>query len=524
MKILVVSLLRLGDIIQQQPLLKALRNKYPQAEIHLLINRQFSQVESLLHGLVDKYFYFDRDALQKGLGEASYNILWSHRQLEMLVKELNGENYQQIVNFTHNKLSAYLIGSLQAPVKQGLHHAEGVFQGLKNPWLRYFNERFSGTQPSLFHYVELLGKSFGLPVSRLVLPQTNKSKRILFQCLTSDSKKNWALGRFKQLKDTIESSLVDYKVQILCAPFEKNLLTEVFSEADLLVCDLAEGQKALGESCLLVTGDTSIKHLAAQMGVPTVELVLGSSDWTKTAAFSGNSEVIVAQTACSPCTHSQACSQKSQICAEQISVDQVFAAVWDKLSKKQVKPVVTLRDLERISWSLKLDGVSASEVIPYANAALEFSKSGDTDSVRCLLKQARQSQDQYEVWISRLEAAFPKREDLIGKSQLKSHDIGEFILTAQEVVKSKQDTAGYFQSVVETLMARFSSTLQFHEKMQSALAEVRELLQSRGQFIHSLEIVLKEGAYYAAGIGQLSIDSFEEAGRSVSRDREDAAL
>ncbi|WP_413586345.1 glycosyltransferase family 9 protein [Bdellovibrio sp. HCB274] len=524
MKILVVSLLRLGDIIQQQPLLKALRNRHPQAEIHLLANLQCSQAESLLQGLVNKYFYFDRESLQKGLGEASYNILWSYHQAEALVQDLNKQNYHQIFNFTHNKLSAYLMGAVKAADKQGLHHTDGAFQGLKNPWLRYFNDRFSGTQPSMFHYVELLGKSFGLPVSKAVSQPSTKSKKVLFQCLTSDSKKNWGLQRFKQLKDTIESSLVDYKVQVLCAPFEKNQLAEVFSESDLLVCDLSGAQKALSESCLLVTGDTSIKHLSAQMGIPTVELVLGSSDWTKTAAFSEQSQVIASKAACSPCAHSQACSQKSQICAEDISVDQVFAAVWDKLSKKSNEATVTMRDLERASWTLQLNGVSASEVLPYANAAVEFSKIATLDAARCLLPQARQSQVQFEKWISRLEATLPNREALAGKKQLKSHDIGDFILTAQEIVKSKQDPAGYFQSVVETLMARFSSTLHFHEKMQSALAEVRELLQSRGQFIHSLEIVLKEGAYYAAGIGQLSIDGFEEAGRSVSRDREDAAV
>ncbi|MEK2689916.1 glycosyltransferase family 9 protein [Bdellovibrio sp. GT3] len=524
MKILVVSLLRLGDVIQQQPLLKALRNENPQAEIHLLLNRQFSQVENLLGDLVDKYFYFDRESLQKGLGEASYNILWSHHQLESLVEELNHENYQKVYNFTHNKLSAYLLGAIQSPVKLGLFHGEGRFQGLNSPWLRYFNERFSGTQPSLFHYVELLGNSFGLPVERTTTDTSGKSKKILFQCLTSNEKKNWSLKRFKELKETIESSLVDYKVQILCAPFEKEALLKHFSDSDLLVCDLNLAQSALRESCLLVTGDTSIKHLAAQSGVPIIELVMGSSDWTKTAAFSKNSEIITAQVACAPCSHSQACSQKSQICAEQISVEQVFAAVWDRLSKKSQQAGVTLRDVERVAWTMQLNEVATAEVIPYANAALRFTEEYSKDSVRRILASCRETQQRNESWMARLEKAFPTWSSLAGKSQLKSQDIGEFILVAQEIVKSKQDTAGYFQFVVDTLMARFSSTLQFHEKMQGALAEVRGLVQARGQFIHSLEIVLKEGAYYAAGIGQLSIDGFEEVGRSVSRDREDAAI
>jgi ADP-heptose:LPS heptosyltransferase len=524
MKILVVSLLRLGDIIQQQPLLKALREKNPQAQIHLLINRQFSQVEGLLTGLVDKYHYFDRDLLQRGLGEASFNILWSHHQLNQLVGTLNQENYQQVLNFTHNKLSAYLLGALQVPIKKGLHHSEGKFQGLENPWLRYFNDRFSGVQTSLFHYVELLGKSFDLPVQKAAAMPATKSKQVLFQCLTSDAKKNWGLNNFKQLKETIESSLVDYKVKVLCAPFEKETLKAHFGESDLIACDLMGAQEVLKQSCLLVTGDTSIKHLASQIGVPTVEIVLGSSDWTKTAAFSATTEIIYAQVPCAPCSHSQACSQKSQICAEQITVEQVFASVWDKLSKKTSTATVSIRDLERTSWSLQLDGGSQSHVLSYASTALHFAETYSKGNLRQVLADSRQLQAQYDTWMQALEASLPSRREIADKAQLKSQDIGEFILTAQEIIKSKKDAAGYFQSIIETLMTRFSSTLQFHEKMQAALAEVRELLQSRGQFIHSLEIVLKEGAYYAAGIGQLSIDGFEEAGRSLQRDREDAAL
>ncbi|UYL10053.1 glycosyltransferase family 9 protein [Bdellovibrio sp. SKB1291214] len=524
MKILVVSLLRLGDIIQQQPLLKALRDKNPQAEIHLLVNRQFSQVEGLLDGLVDRYFYFDRETLQRGLGEASFNILWSHQQLAELVQTLNAENYGQVLNFTHNKLSAYLLGALQIPQKNGLYHAEGRFQGLENPWLRYFNDRFSGVQPSLFHYVELLGKSFDLPIQKTAAAAATKSKLVLFQCLTSDTKKNWGLLNFKKLKETIESSLVDYKVKVLCAPFEKGTMLAHFSEDELIACDLMGAREVLKQSCLLVTGDTSIKHMAAHLGIPMVELALGSSDFTKTAAFSETSEIISAKVPCAPCGHSQGCSQKFQICAEQITVDQVFAAAWDKLSKKNSPSAFTLGDLDKIAWSLQLDGGSQSHVLSYASTALKCSESFPKNNLGQVLTEATRLQKQFEKWLQALETSLPSRQEISKKAQLKSQDIGQFILTAQDILKSKQDTAGYFQSITETLMTRFSSTLQFHEKMQTALAEVRGLLQSRGQFIHSLEIVLKEGAYYAAGIGQLSIDGFEEAGGSVPRDREDAAL
>ena len=355
MKILVVSLLRLGDIIQQIPLLQGLRAKYPEAQIHLYANKQFSQVEALLAGIVDRYIYLDREALQKGMGEAEYNILWSFKELEKQIKQLNQENYTLALNFTHNKLSAYLLGVIQADVKKGLHQIDGRFAGLENPWLRYFNDRFSASQKSQFHYVELLAKSFDLDVPRKTSTARPRSKLILMQCLTSDTKKNWGLQNFAQLKKTIEESLVDYEVCVLGAPFEHDQLAGVFGESDLLICDLFEAKKHLEGAALLISGDTSIKHLAAQNGTPIVEISLGSADVAKTGAYTEAVKTIVSDAACAPCNHSQACSQKSQVCAENISVDHVFAAVWDQLSGQAGKNKATKHELEKAVWSLYLD-------------------------------------------------------------------------------------------------------------------------------------------------------------------------
>ncbi|HWU43597.1 MAG TPA: glycosyltransferase family 9 protein, partial [Bdellovibrio sp.] len=336
-----------GDIIQQEPLLRGLRQKYPEAEIHLLLNKQFASIGKLLADVVDQFIEFDRESLQKGLGEANCNILWSYSRLEELVNSLNTQGYDQIFNFTHNKLSAYLIGALQAPQKNGLYHQNEKFCGLENRWLRYFNDRFSGTQKSLFHYVELLSGSFGIPAVSKTSHEKIKSKWILLQPLTSDVKKNWGLRNFLELKKTIETVLVDYRVGVLGAPFEREQLSKVFSDNDLVICDLVEVQEHLRKTALLISGDTSIKHLAASMGTPLVEIVIGSSDSGKTGALSENVRRVQTTVNCAPCSHSQPCHQKSHLCAEEIQIDQVFAKVWEQLSNEPRSLQWETRDLER---------------------------------------------------------------------------------------------------------------------------------------------------------------------------------
>lgn len=535
MKILVLSLLRLGDIIQQVPLFSGLREKYPGAEIHLLLNKQFKSVEKILEGRIDRYIYFDRESLQKGLGEAGYNILWSYTQVENLIEELNQNSYAVCFNFTHNKLSAYLLGALDIPEKKGLYQQDGRFQGLANRWLRYFNERFSGTQISLFHYVEILSKSFGIPVKASPHISKKKSKLILFQCLTSNSKKNWSLQKFYELKRSIEIALVDYKICVLGAPFEKEALLKVFPERDLLICDLVDARKHLQNADLLVTGDTSIKHLAAQTGTPIVEIALGSSDPKKTSAYSNQSIVLASNAPCAPCSHSQSCSQSSHICEEDITVHKVFSAVWDQLSGEKLERQDLLLQLDRATWSLYLDKNNA-EVDPlYKDAAQDFLQKNSSGFLKNTMPVFQAKTNLFLGWLEKALSALPSREILMSKKNFTSSDLADLIFCAQEIIKSKEDTAGYFQSFVEALLSRFSHPLQIHDRISKALMETEELLKIRQNLTYHLQLlseervnygptIPKEGAYYAKGIGQLSIGGFEEARDGIPRNLENTEL
>lgn len=524
MKILVLSLLRLGDIIQQVPLIKGIKEKYPHAEIHLLLNKQFNSVEKILDGIVHKYIYFDREAIQKGLGETQYNILWSYTQVENLINELNSNSYDMALNFTHNKLSAYLLGTLNVKDKRGLYQEEGRFQGLENRWLKYFNERFSGTQPSLFHYVEILGKSFDIPVPMPAVNVRKKSKLILFQCLTSNGKKNWPLQKFFELKKAVETALVDYEVCILGAPFEKENLLSVFSEKDLLICDLTEARKHLQNADLLVTGDTSIKHLAAQTGTLIVEIAIGSSDPTKTSAYSSLTTIVKTSVPCAPCLHSQDCSQISHLCADDVSVNDVFTAVWDQLSHEKQKQKDLSHELDRAVWELYLNNGANGVGSFYLTASQSFSKNVPAEVLKTSMTEWLLQTQVYRKWLVKAANTLPSREILSTKKNFHSSDIAELILCAQEIMKSKKDTAGYFQGLIDSLLMRFTYPGQLHERVTKAINETEELLNIRENFIYHLQTTSTEGVYYAKGIGQLSIRGFEETRESISRNLKDSEL
>ena len=516
MKILVISLLRLGDVIQQESLLEGLKEKHPQAEIHLLVNKQFNQLEKILAGTVQKFFYFDREALQKGLGEAEFNILWSYERLSQLVSDLDQQQYDIAYNLTHNKLSGYLLGALNIKEKKGIHFQNAAFRGLDNPWLKYFNERFSGTQDSFFGYTELISKSFQIPLKQTAQKPQTKSRLILFQCLTSDSKKSWGLANFALLKKEIESCLNDYKVCILGAPSEREVLSEFFGSEALLIADLAEVKRYLAKTALLVTGDTSIKHLATQMNTPLVEIALGSSDPTKTGATQDNAVVLSAKIPCAPCQHSEPCSQKSHLCAENISVMSVFTAVWDVLSGAERKHEISPRAFEKEVWQQYLDHKEKT--------LLSFARSHSKKEMTEFLATCHQQTTAWQEVLTRIEATLPGAEFFNSRQRLQSQDLAELITCAQFILKTKMDTSGYFRRFIESLTGQYRRPIEFYENVSKGLEEAQQLMKIRWSSLRQLKFLSQEGELYAKGFGQLPEISFTEAGEGLRRNQQNAAL
>lgn len=327
MIVLGISLLRLGDLILQRPLIEGLRKKHPQSEIHLLVNKQFAQVEFLFDGLVDKFIYFDRESLQKSCGEKEYNIFWGFHQLKSLVSGINQTSYDCVYNFTHNKLTAHLAGLIQAQRRLGIYSVQGRFYGLTTPWIQFFNNFFGRPEATGFHYTELLARALDIPLSQGAIQWRRPTGRrtVLIQPLTSDIKKNWNLQKYQSLVASLEKNTV-FEVRVLGAPFEKEILEKVFTEKNLYICNFQEAAAAVQEAALLVTGDTSIKHLAALYDVPILELSLGSSQPLQVGAYSNNAVILQTRVACGPCPHSQGCSQAQHLCGVGLSLEPVYDA------------------------------------------------------------------------------------------------------------------------------------------------------------------------------------------------------
>lgn len=526
MKILVVSLLRLGDLIQQGILLKQLRTQFPNARLHVLINKQFESSGPLFEGVVDRFHHFDRELYQRGLGEAGYNIFWSYHQLMSLIHELNGEEFDIVFNFTHNLLSAHLIGTLKAGEIRGLRHSQGQYLGIDSPWLRYFNDRFSGENKSVFHYVELLSRAFSIPVDHNPIQSSNssQSRQILFQCLTSDKKKNWSLKKFAQLKSLLEQFDPTLEIKILAAPSDKEILLGTFSAKDVICCQLGEAQQLLKKAKLLVSLDTSIKHLAAQVGTPIVEICIGSSNARKTGAYTSNVKIVSTKVPCAPCSHSKACKQSSHLCDEDVTVESVLSAAKDILVGKNFNRLNLLDELDRATWSIYLNQKIPYNQIRDVSEAKDYLKSFSSNEVANFLPQWIENCHMFESWLFEIRRALPSKNFFVSAGTFDPKQLSELIVCARNILSSNKDVAGLFVAFIEALTMPFQSPAQLFERLSAAIEEIESLLSIRSILTSYLQTLSKEGVFYAKGIGQLSFVGAEEAGEGLRRDFKGANL
>lgn len=423
MKVLVLSLLRLGDILLHKQVVRSLNARYPGVQVDFAINDSFASCKSLLPE-VRHFHLLPRAILQRILVEQEQSAIAAFARLSKFVGGINAEKYDLILDATHNRLSVKLCALLEA---REIRYA-GNKKTTQNAWESYFNNQFSQVAKSRFHYVDVLTKSLGLDAPTVLLPRTTTAKKIVFQVLTSDIKKNWGLHRFKNLLDRVAQEYPAYESVVVCAPNEKAEIEKVLPSLQYQVraLGLREVQEELKSASLLVSGDTSIQHLAAEVGCPVVSIFIGSADVQKTAPYIKNAMLVQANTDCYPCKHSESCYQSSHLCSASVTVEEIYRNIQVVLKGEfmsrtngmqgyrtdadqrgfmliagQSSEENLAKDFERIIWSFYLSNDWQAPVPAYGSTVYEILNDW---TQRYSIKAISQFAVRYQSRVERIEA------------------------------------------------------------------------------------------------------------------------
>lgn len=312
MKILVINLLRLGDVVMNVPVINGLRARRADAQIDMLTFKPASALHVMLPK-VNRWWTIDRDELQDGLGRADVPMLASFSVLKEQLDAINAEKYDLIINLTQTKFSAYVAGYLKAGDRLGLTYDLKGLPHFYSPWFRYLDERADGEIDDVFHHTDIFAHACGIGEAPRdwTLKVTAKGRDevealnlgtgevIALQLFTSDEKKNWPVGRWLDFVHELKAHRPTIQIVALGAPNERERLLEFTAMAGTeiipAVLSLEGAVALLHRAKLLLTGDTSIKHLANSATAKVIELSLGWSDYRRTGVYKENSLIVTGE-------------------------------------------------------------------------------------------------------------------------------------------------------------------------------------------------------------------------------------
>ena len=114
MNILVIQLSRFGDLLQTTPMLRALRVRYPQAQITVLSRYNLLQIYRD-NPNVDQVELFDIEDYTKKYLSAPSDLFAAYHELKDAVMRLRSGKFDLVLNATHDRFSTVAMISPAVP-------------------------------------------------------------------------------------------------------------------------------------------------------------------------------------------------------------------------------------------------------------------------------------------------------------------------------------------------------------------------------------------------------------------------
>lgn len=339
LNILVIKMSALGDVILSVPSLRAIRQRYPEANIKVLVAlKQREALDGCPY--INDRIVCDFDGKHKGLGG-----LWR------LGTEIRKECFDMVIDLQNNKKSHILAALSLAGLRYGYDNRKLSFllnRKIKDdaPYLDPIEHQFRTLKlagiKSIDRALELwtsphdeeavtkfLADNWIKPAQELVGINVRASSRWL--------SKNWPAPYIAQLCDRLAK---EFNVRVV--------LTGAREDADLAghvggltksKPVIAAGKTGLSElaglirkCAVYITPDSAPLHVAAAVGTPFIAL-FGPTDPSRHAVRTEKGVILCksGDFKCSPC-YSPACSKRYK-CMKAITVDEVFEAIRNFLTK-----------------------------------------------------------------------------------------------------------------------------------------------------------------------------------------------
>ena len=353
--ILILSMTRMGDMIQTTPLIRGLKEKYPTAKITLLVTSDFASAVPLIPD-VDESIVIDLRQFDKQDNWEDLSWIKIYRYLEKSLEDIKSRNFDLLVNLSHSKFSALMVRYLGIKNVVGFYCNDIGNRMTGHPWMQYFSVEIFNRKYNEFNLVEIFSRSGGVDVRgcaiEVVRPQNQLSVDTLmsskfgeedilvgFQAGSSLEGRRWPVRSFANLADMLIEDL-NARIIIFGVQSENKVAEEIKSLAknkDRILnlagkTSLSELSQLLEKCKYLVTNDTGTMHLAAALGTKIVGLFFAHAHPYETAPFSPGHLIFQARISCAPCSYSVHCN--NIVCIDKVRPQHLFSAIENHIKTK----------------------------------------------------------------------------------------------------------------------------------------------------------------------------------------------
>jgi ADP-heptose:LPS heptosyltransferase len=372
--ILILSLTRMGDLIQTTPLIQGLKDKHPNARITLMVSSDFEDVVSLIPGVDDSIIFNLRQFKDSNEWEDE-SWVKIYRYIESKLNSIRDKDYDLLVNLSHSRFSALMVHYLKVQNIIGFHCSDTGDRMTGHPWMQYF-----GTEPfnrnfNEFNLVEIFSRSADLDMTGREIqvlggstdffsdegvafnsPKSDHDLVIGFQIGSSLENRRWSTASFSELADLLVEKF-NARILLFGVASESKSAAEMMQltnnkgrVTDLTgKTDLKQLTGLLKECDYLVTNDTGTMHLAAALNTKIIGLFFAHAHPFETAPFSSGHLIFQARISCAPCSYGVHCS--NIVCIEKVLPEHILRFVENHIEHK--------------TWQLPSDLINASELNVY---------------------------------------------------------------------------------------------------------------------------------------------------------------
>ncbi len=324
MDILVINLMRLGDLVQTSPVLRRLRAAYPNGRVTLAVMDMFQETARLLPG-VDRLVTFPSASLAALLDQEGGWPAAVQRLEEWLAKSFPRPP-DLVINLTPNRLGGILAYATKPPEIRGMAVNQSWELGTRPDWASYALIVSRARQANPFNLVDLFLREGGLTpdgqgLEVAVPPEAEREAKDFLTGLNlpaetaligilpgaSQPERCWPPEKFAQASlMLLENRLCHFFFFGSAgeAPLGEAIAQRLPTVATTLLMgrtSLAMLAASLKQLDLLITNDTGPMHLAAAVGTPTMALFLASARVQDTGPVGKGHVILEPRLDCHPC-------------------------------------------------------------------------------------------------------------------------------------------------------------------------------------------------------------------------------